>query len=262
MIYNKPYTLKHHGVKGMKWGVRRYQNKDGTLTNEGKVRKKSLLESEAKHLAEKNRRSKLTEAQAVKELEDGLSSDEFAINIKSEILNHVGMVGLHRSEPDDAVGKNFKAVRDKYDKLYDDLINEYCSEWSIRQFNKVYSKNYKDISGVEPMSTLEYAHNILKDKDFSYGKHATDRLCLGSNVSDKLRKGVAEDAMHKAYDKARKTAIYNIADLKQYSYIRKMKELRNAQKDEYISAVTKDLGYPDTESVRYFIERHFHFSSL
>ena len=28
--------IKHHGVKGMKWGVRRYQNKDGSLTAEGK----------------------------------------------------------------------------------------------------------------------------------------------------------------------------------------------------------------------------------
>lgn len=31
-------TLAHHGIPGMKWGVRRYQNKDGTLTAAGKKR--------------------------------------------------------------------------------------------------------------------------------------------------------------------------------------------------------------------------------
>lgn len=30
--------LYHYGVKGMKWGVRRYQNKDGSLTLAGKKR--------------------------------------------------------------------------------------------------------------------------------------------------------------------------------------------------------------------------------
>lgn len=30
--------LMHHGILGQKWGVRRYQNPDGTLTAEGKAR--------------------------------------------------------------------------------------------------------------------------------------------------------------------------------------------------------------------------------
>lgn len=32
------YYLQHYGIAGQKWGVRRFQNEDGTLTEEGKRR--------------------------------------------------------------------------------------------------------------------------------------------------------------------------------------------------------------------------------
>ena len=34
-------TLAHHGIKGQKWGVRRYQDQNGTLTPEGRKRYRS-----------------------------------------------------------------------------------------------------------------------------------------------------------------------------------------------------------------------------
>ena len=36
MIYVS--EIQHHGIKGQKWGVRRFQNKDGSLTPAGRIR--------------------------------------------------------------------------------------------------------------------------------------------------------------------------------------------------------------------------------
>lgn len=43
--------LYHHGVKGQRWGVRRYQNEDGTLTAAGRKRAQKDLNSLSKAMS-------------------------------------------------------------------------------------------------------------------------------------------------------------------------------------------------------------------
>ena len=52
--------LMHYGVLGMKWGVRRYRNRDGSLTREGVIRSNRAFETEKS--VKLNPESKKTEA--------------------------------------------------------------------------------------------------------------------------------------------------------------------------------------------------------
>lgn len=52
-IFLSENELYHHGIKGMKWGVRRYQNPDGSLTAAGRKRLEKADQRWAKRKSEK-----------------------------------------------------------------------------------------------------------------------------------------------------------------------------------------------------------------
>lgn len=60
--------LQHHGIKGMRWGIRRFQNKDGTLTPAGRKRYDDSSDSNKSthrsRLEEKYRQSGMTPKEA------------------------------------------------------------------------------------------------------------------------------------------------------------------------------------------------------
>ena len=59
-VWRRELYLQHHGIKGMHWGIRRFQNADGSLTSAGRKRYLDNWSEDAK-IAHELKRKKVSE---------------------------------------------------------------------------------------------------------------------------------------------------------------------------------------------------------
>lgn len=157
--------LYHHGVKGMKWGVRRYQNKDGSITEAGKkryardAREKDFNkydESSGKYYkqSKKNGRSDL-EFDAARYAKEDTERSKRLVDSSRNLSNE-----LKRTV--DTSNRNRKVPKMDLSNMTDqEMRNQINREILERQYNDMFNPR-KESKGREYVSrTLESAGNVL-----------------------------------------------------------------------------------------------------
>ena len=96
--------LYHHGIKGQKWGVRRYKNEDGSLTSEGKKR---LSKYKAKELKRIDRKYKIRKYTAP--FKDSRNLNKIRKRIESDYVKKMTYSDME---------KEIKTVRGKKAKMF------------------------------------------------------------------------------------------------------------------------------------------------
>ena len=171
------YELTHWGIKGMKWGVRRFQNKDGSLTDAGGKRyngsdyqpKKSLgqkISDYKKASQHKENLKKAREARAAKKEAEEKAKAAAEQRKKDVESGNIKAKDMTNEELNDRIN------RLNNEKRYKQLIEETDQTSKAMSYGKQFAKKMWE-QAIVP-ATTEAGKQIIKDKIVEASKGKVD----------------------------------------------------------------------------------------
>lgn len=148
--------LRHHGVKGQKWGVRRYQNEDGTLTDVGKKRlDRDKRDNNAK---KKENRIDVSDPDPKRWVKEDLERSKKVTDATSDLVKKAQRIEQEtRSEPKrKKLDLSKMSDKDMRDRINRELLERQYNQLFAEVEEKKVSKGRKAVQ-----TTLEVAGTVL-----------------------------------------------------------------------------------------------------
>lgn len=185
--------LYHYGVKGQKWGVRRYQNKDGSLTTAGRKRRNEFYD---------------TEKSVVNKL-----SNSYSKFVKKPIdISEIKSRGNVNSEDAYVCARLANKIFDRSSKIEPRITNDVISAVS-NSGCKMYGLEYRL---KQPTSMAGKIASDAKEKNISYKEAANDikdsiRYTSVSNTKDFVKNytAIKADLEKKGYSEIKCKNYFN-----------------------------------------------------
>ena len=184
MYYEELY---HYGIKGQKWGVRRFQNKDGTLTPKGKKRYSGNRGDIEKQYDPKNS----DDMNALRK-EILSKSGDFRTNdpISKRLKNTISWIPKGQKNADEEK-KKYRTKEDvRSDEAYEKRNKYYDLEKNSKGLKKLFyhlaAEEYRDIAAMRGDMALEKQYKNKKAKEL-----ADKRRKIQADFYKKVEKRVA-----------------------------------------------------------------------